>query len=222
MKKYILNMLTVVLLLLCSCTKDNLIKEEQTSNAGEAITQVEKSSNRYGSEKSTFYSSSTDTACYYLENNPTTGEIRKILKNGTFNGSLTLSNGPKKIISSLSRYTIDYFNKIPNPDYYPNDTYPEPWMYELQAHGRISVGTMDYCDITIKGTLWPNYIPGAYTDPFRDRGNFPGTGVTSNGVGLLKTFNKTFSVYPYSSGQPTPTPGITLSTGQVRFIIKEL
>ena len=200
------------LLMMFGCSKDELIITEQepfsVENNNQTVVNGKRpvSVNSMGSRIS-FLSTSIkngELLIGCIPNNSITNTERKILKTGTFKGTL---KDYGKINSSLSWYT---FSSCIEADINPPNK-GEPKMYKLIAEGKIYLNSRDYCSITIVGNLYPWY----YTDIQFDGGVFIGSATTSSGVGKLKNFNKTFEVY--SSGDFN----INLKTGEIGLNIRE-
>ncbi|MHB1108123.1 MAG: hypothetical protein ACYCZ2_17345 [Lutibacter sp.] len=201
----------MALLMIFGCSKDEVITTEQDSFSVEKNGQPVINGARPGSTTSeisriNFYSTSIKngeflTGC--IPNYSITNTERKLLKTGTFKGTLKDFG---KINSSLSGYT---FSSCIEADIDSPPNYGEPKMYQLIAEGTISLGTRDNCSIRITGNVYPWY----YTDIQFDGGLFIGTATTSSGTGKLKNFNKTFEIY--SNGR------INLTTGEIPLNIRE-
>lgn len=218
MKKSILNIVaTVVLLMLSGCSMESPIKEEQSPITTGRKTPIEnnKNLNKYGLTLIDFQSVSTDGDFYPLPNNPITGADRKVLKYGTFFGSI---RGYGKIIPSLSRYTFLTLTEEDNLGY-PTITIEPKW-YKILASGRISLDTNDYCLIDIVEVIIdPHYYVPSSVNPSGHDGayiNYTGTATTHDGVGKLKDLNKTFDVSRGGNYLDTD-----LSTGQIQLRINE-
>ncbi|MDO9038987.1 MAG: hypothetical protein Q7U59_11640 [Lutibacter sp.] len=211
MKKF--GILAVMsLLMMFSCAKDDLINTEQGPFSIEENNQPVINGARPGSATMSvsgisFFGTSTKSDLAEGFVNGCLPSTRKLLKYGTFSGKLA---GYGTINSSLSIYAFTACEKAPI-DSPPN--YGEPLMYKLTAEGKLSLGTRDYCFITITGNLYPWF----YVESNFDGGLFIGKATTHSGVGKLKGLSKTFQVY--RSGMNIY--GINLQTGEISLNIRD-
>lgn len=204
MKKTHIQIVVAVMLLLLGCSKDELINDTSENN------QLKK-----GVSGISFYSISVDGDSYSLPDNPITGATRKVLKYGTFEGSI---QGLGKIIPGLSPYTFDDLIEEDNGGW--SVSYEPKW-YIIVSSGIISLSARDYCLVDISGVIiTPHFYTaessanktahdGAYI-------NYDGIATTHDGVGKLKGFNKIFKV-----SRAENYLNCDLSTGQIKLKISE-
>jgi len=201
----------MALLMMFGCSKDEVITTEQEPISVEKNDQPVINGARPGSATMSvsgisFFGTSAKSDLAEGLVNGCLPSPRKLLKYGTFRGNLS---GYGKINSSSSTYS---FTSCEEADIDSPPNYGEPLMYKLIAEGKLSLGTRDYCSITITGNLYPWF----YVESNFDGGLFIGKATTHSGVGKLKSFNQTFEIY--RSG--VNIYGINLKTGEIGLVFQ--
>jgi hypothetical protein len=209
MKKYhVLSF--IALTIMFSCSKEN-INTDMDSLRSESSNLYSQNGVFHAKAPSivtpiVFYSSSKEDEIFFLNACLPTG--RKLLKNGSFNGNL---KGFGNINPSLSPYEI-----VPPCEMLPIDppNEGESFIYSVVLVGKVALSSRDYCKVTIRGNIYPGYLPSLGYDV----GSFIGKAITESGAGKLKGLNnKIFDVY---SGSPQG-PTINLVTGTMVLRISE-
>jgi len=209
MKKIKILALLATLILL-GCSNEDLINTEQNITALEesdlTFSNGERKNNpNNGINSITFYSNSVNSN--FVSGCLPTGQY--LLQQGYFSGNLI---GFGKLNTKLSTYEfLIPCKEVPS---FPNDL-GVIYMYEVVAQGKLALGSKDYCNITITGTIFPWYdnVSGL------NIGTFLGSAITDSGVGKLKVLdNKNFQV---SNGN-IKDPSIILDLGTIRLRISEL
>jgi len=198
----------MALLIIFGCSKDDVTNIEDSNVFEEgnlSLVNGERRNNpNNGINDINFYSNSDVNLGLY---NGCLQTGLKLLKYGNFSGKLS---GFGKINSSLSTYEIDYCEKLESVP--PNDG--QPFFYYIEAKGKIALGSRDYCNITITGTI---YLSDDTSYGFV-YGAFVGEAITDSGVGKLKGLdNKNFSVY----GGNVKGPSINLDEGTITLRITD-
>jgi len=170
MKKSILKILTIVVLILSGCSKDELINDTRENTQSLKSGRGDGGTNGWNFTE--FYGTSTGTdALTICLLNASTGSPencgRKLLVNGYFSGNLP---GYGKINPKLSTYTInfvdpnnpsEYFDLYGDEAYYAlfNDkSYTdriEPYFYNIVISGTVALSTNDSFKLTVTAELSP-------------------------------------------------------------------